>query len=134
MDIVLLAGRILFAVLFILSAVGHLTQTDYMAGYAKSKGLPFAKLSVLGSGVVFGLGGLAIAFGVYGDLAALVLAAVLLPTAFIFHTFWKETDPQAKSMTQIMFNKDIALAGAALALAYAFSVAPGLTITGPLFN
>jgi uncharacterized membrane protein YphA (DoxX/SURF4 family) len=134
MDVVLLVGRILFAVLFILSAVGHLTQTEYMTGYAKSKGLPFAKLSVLGSGVVFLLGGLAIAFGVYGDLAALVLAAVLVPTAFVFHTFWKETDAQAKSMAQISFNKDIALAGAALALAFAFSVAPTLTITGPLFN
>ncbi len=134
MDIVLLVGRILFAALFILSAVGHLTQTDYMAGYAKSKGLPFAKLNVLASGVVFLLAGLAIAFGVYGDIASLVIAAVLVPTALIFHTFWKETDPQAKAMTQIMFNKDIALAGAALALAFAFHAAPALTVTGPLFS
>jgi uncharacterized membrane protein YphA (DoxX/SURF4 family) len=62
-DIVLLVGRILFVLLFVLSAVGHFAQTDYMAGYAKSKGLPFAKLNVLASGVVFGLAGLAIAFG-----------------------------------------------------------------------
>lgn len=134
MDIVLLVGRILFAALFILSAVGHLTQTEYMTGYAKSKGLPFAKLSVIGSGVLFGLGGLAIATGVYGDIASLAIAAVLVPTAFLFHTFWSETDPQAKSMTQIMFNKDIALAGAALALAFAFSTDPGLTVTSSLLG
>lgn len=134
MDIVLLVGRILFAALFILSAVGHLTQTEYMAGYARSKGLPFAKLNVIASGVVFLLAGLAIALGVYGDIASLVIAAILVPTALVFHTFWKETDPQAKAMTQIMFNKDIALAGAALALAFAFHAAPALTVTGPLFS
>lgn len=133
MDIVLLVGRILFSVLFVLSAVGHLTQTDYMAGYAKSKGVPFAKLSVIGSGVVFGLGGLAIILGVYGDLAGVILAAVLVPTAFLFHTFWKETDPQAKATAQISFNKDLALVGAALVLAYAFSTNPGLTLTNGLF-
>lgn len=133
MDIVLLVGRILFVLLFLLSAVGHFAQTDYMAGYAKSKGLPFAKLNVLASGLVFALAGLAIAFGVYGDLAGVVLALVLVPTALIFHTFWKETDAQAKAMTQIMFNKDLALAGGALALAFAFSTNPGLTLTNGLF-
>ncbi|TCJ28312.1 DoxX family protein [Nocardioides jejuensis] len=132
MDIVLLVGRILFVVLFLLSAVGHFAQTDYMAGYAKSKGLPFAKLNVLASGLVFGLAGLAIAFGVYGDLAGIVLALVLVPTALIFHTFWKESG-EAKAMTQIMFNKDLALAGGALALAFAFSTNPGLTLTNGLF-
>ncbi|MDO7868099.1 DoxX family protein [Nocardioides jiangxiensis] len=132
MDIVLLVGRILFVVLFLLSAVGHFAQTDYMAGYAKSKGLPFAKLNVLASGLVFGLAGLAIAFGVYGDLAGIVLALVLVPTALIFHTFWKEQG-EAKAMTQIMFNKDLALAGGALALAFAFSTNPGLTLTNGLF-
>lgn len=133
MDIVLLVGRILFAALFVFSAIGHLTQTSYMAGYAQSKGLPFPKLNVLGSGVLFAVAGLAIVFGVYGDLAGVALAIVLVPTAIIFHNFWKETDPQAKAMTQISFNKDIALAGAALALAFAFAQNPGLTLTNGLF-
>ncbi|MCE5289571.1 MAG: DoxX family protein [Nocardiaceae bacterium] len=132
MDIVLLVGRILFAALFLGSAVGHLTQTDGMAGYAQAKGVPFAKLSVQLSGVVLALGGLSVLFGIYGEIGSLLLALFLLPTAFLFHNFWTETDPQAKQMAQVSFNKDIALAGAALALAWVFAQGPGLAITSPL--
>ena len=35
-------------------------------------------------------------------------------TAVTMHQFWKESDAQAKMNTQIQFNKDLALAGAAL--------------------
>jgi uncharacterized membrane protein YphA (DoxX/SURF4 family) len=40
MDVVLLIGRVLFVALFLGSAVNHLTQSEGMAGYAASKGLP----------------------------------------------------------------------------------------------
>lgn len=133
MDIVFLIGRILFVAIFVASALGHFTQTDYMAGYAASKGVPAAKLATLGSGVLLAVGALSVLLGVYGDLGALLLAVFLVPTAFVMHTFWKESDPQAKAMTQIAFNKDISLAGAALAFIVVFAeVAPGLTLTGPL--
>ena len=34
MNVVFLIARILFAFIFLLSAMGHLTQTEAMAGYA----------------------------------------------------------------------------------------------------
>ena len=37
------------------------------------------------------------------------------------HQFWKETDPQAKMQEQIGFNKDLALAGGALAFYVLFA-------------
>ena len=52
----------------------------------------------------------------------------------MMHNFWKETEPQAKQMEMIQFNKDIALAGAALAFIWIFSIDPDLTLTGPLFD
>ena len=43
MEILLLVGRLFFALLFIGSGIGHLRQTAAMAGYASSKGVPAAK-------------------------------------------------------------------------------------------
>ena len=134
MDVVLLLGRILFGALFLGSAMGHLTQTDAMAGYASSKGVPMAKAAVFGSGILLVIGGLSVILGVWGDLGAMLLFLFLVPTAVMMHDFWKEEDPQAKQMEMIQFNKDIALAGAALAFVWIFSVDPDLTLTGSLFD
>jgi putative oxidoreductase len=136
MDVIALIGRILFVFLFFGSAVGHLTQTTAMAGYAASKGVPSAKAATFGSGVLMIIAGLMLLLGVWADLGALLLVLFLLPTAFLMHNFWKETDPQAKQMEMIAFNKDVALAGGALMFFGLYAGAGselGLTITGPLF-
>ncbi|WP_280267209.1 DoxX family protein [Nocardia wallacei] len=136
MDVVVLIGRILFVVLFLGSAFGHLTQPDAMVPYAESKGVPAAKPAVVGSGVLQVLGALSILLGVWADLGALLLLVFLVPTAVLMHPFWKESDAQAKQTEMIQFNKDLALAGAALMLFAFFAHVSdlGLTITGPLFS
>lgn len=136
MDVIALIGRILFVALFIGSAVGHLTQTEAMAGYAASKGVPQAKLATLGSGVLMLVGALSVLLGVWADLGALLLVVFLVPTALLMHAFWKETDAQTKQLEMVSFNKDISLAGAALIIfgLYAgYGENLGLTITDPLF-
>jgi uncharacterized membrane protein YphA (DoxX/SURF4 family) len=136
MDVVALIGRILFAALFLGSAFGHLTQSEAMAGYASSRGVPQARLAVLGSGVLILVGGLLVLLGIWMDLGALLLVVFLIPTAVLMHAFWKETDPMAKQTEMVAFQKDIALAGAALiifALYSGYSADLGITITGPLF-
>lgn len=137
MDVVALIGRILFVILFLGSAFGHLTQTKTMAGYASSKGVPAAQPAVLVSGVVMLVGALMVLLGLWADLGALLLVVFLLPTAFLMHAFWKETDAQAKQMEMIQFQKDLALGGAALLIfALIVKLGPdlGLTITDPLFK
>lgn len=137
MDVLVLIGRILFSFLFLNSAVGHLTQTQGMAGYAKSKGVPSAQALVIVTGLMLAAGGLMVLLGIWADLGALILAAFLIPTAIIMHGFWKESDAQAKMMEMTQFNKDLALGGASLMLLALFSaIGPelGLTITGPLFD
>lgn len=121
MEIIFLVGRILFAIIFVASALGHLTATSAMAGYAKSKRVPAAKAATILSGIVMIVGALLVATGYYGDLGALLLVAFLLPTAFLMHAYWKETDPMAKMNEQISFNKDISLAGAALIIFYVYA-------------
>lgn len=136
MDVFVLIGRILFAFLFLGSAFGHLTQGKAMAGYVESRGVPLAKVAVPASGVVLLVGGLMVLLGVWADLGALLLVVFLVPTAVLMHAFWKETDSQSKQMEMIQFNKDMALAGAALMMFAFFAHVDdlGLTITGPLFS
>lgn len=136
MDVVALVGRILFVALFLGSAVGHLTQAEAMSGYAASKGVPQAKLATLASGVLIAVGALMVLLGLWLDLGALLLVLFLVPTAVLMHAFWKETDATARQMEMIQFQKDLALAGAALlilALYSGYGEELGLTITGPLF-
>ncbi|CAL9567516.1 DoxX family membrane protein [Streptomyces sp. enrichment culture] len=137
MDILVLIGRILFALPFLAFAANHLTKTHYMAGYAQSKGLPAPKPATLLSGVLLLLGGLSILLGVWADLGALLLLVFLIPTALVMHAFWKEDTPDGRQAEMTHFLKDIGLAGAALMLLAFFSFVGdelGLTVTGPLFD
>ena len=114
MEIVFLIGRILFAFMFVMSGVNHLTKADHMVGYAQFKGVPSPKLAVQGSGVVLLLGGLSVILGVWADLGAIVLAAILVIMAVKMHNFWAIEDPQAKQADMIGFMKNISMAGGAV--------------------
>ena len=113
-EIALVAGRVLFALLFISSGVNHFTKNSAMTAYAEYKKIPMAKIAVYVSGLMILLGGIYIALGFYADLGALLIAVFLIPTAFLMHAFWKESDATAKSNEMIAFFKDLSLAGAAL--------------------
>jgi putative oxidoreductase len=136
MDIVLVIGRVLFALLFISSGLAHFTQRDAMTGYAQFKKVPAAKFSVLLSGLVILLGGIYIAFGIYADLGALLLAIFLIPSAFMMHNFWTIEDAQAKQGEMINFMKNLSLAGAALILFALLATGTefGPTVTESFFN
>ena len=138
MDWVLLAARIVFAYLFVNAGINHVRHRAMMAGYAGSKGLPFPALAVPGSGVVIFAGGLLIALGAWADLGGLLIAAFLVPTAILMHAFWKVEVPMERMNDRVHFEKDVALAGAALAFFYLFNQfgpAIGLTIgDGRLFG
>lgn len=113
MDIVLLIARILFAFMFVMSGINHLTKTDAMTGYAQFKKVPAAKLSVQLSGILMALGGLSIILGVYLDLGAIVLAVILVAMAVKMHDFWA-ADEASKQTEMIGFLKNISMAGGAL--------------------
>jgi len=134
MDVVFLIGRILFAYLFLGSAVGHLMKSSDMAGYAGSRGIPAPRAMVLATGVQLLVGGLMVLIGVWGDAVSLLLALFLVGAAFLMHPFWKESDPMGRQMEMVQFNKDVALAGAALAFFWVFQNGVDLTITDGLFS
>ncbi len=136
MNAVLVIGRIMFALIFINSGISHLTKLEAMTGYATYKKVPAAKLSVIVSGLMILIGGLYVAFGVYADLGALLIALFLIPAAFMMHAFWKESDATAKQNETIGFFKDLSLAGAALVIFALVGAGAdfGPSITGAFFN
>ena len=114
MDIIMIIGRVLFALMFVTGGLNHFTKAQAMTGYAQFKKVPAAKASVLLSGLVLLLGGLSVILGVYADLGALALAVALLAMALKMHDFWAQSDPQAKQTETIAFFKNVSMAGAAL--------------------
>ena len=113
-----LIGRIFFSMIFIMSGVGHLMKLEETAGYAQSKGIPAPKAAAALSGAVILIGGVLVLVGWTRFIGAGLLFFFLVPTAFLMHPFWKETDPTAKQNEMAHFLKVIGLAGAALLIAY----------------
>ena len=114
MDIVMIIGRVLFALMFLAGGLNHFTKSKDMVGYAQFKKVPAAQAAVLLSGVVLVLGGLSVILGIYADLGSLALAVALLVMALKMHDFWAQADPQAKQTETIAFFKNVSMAGAAL--------------------
>lgn len=119
MDAVLIIGRILMGLLFVLSSIGHLTETASLTDYAKYKKVPFPQPSVVASGLVFLFCGVGVAVGVYPTISAFVLAALLVPTTVLFHKFWGAGSKDEADTERIAFNKNVAIIGGLLAIAVA---------------
>lgn len=118
MDVLLLIGRILLSLIFIMSGINHLTKAGDMAQYAGSKNVPAPKAAVIVSGLLMLLGGLSVAFGYMVETGAVLLLIALIPITIMMHDFWKVEDPQTKMVEMTMFMKNVALIGAALILLY----------------
>lgn len=75
MDEVLLAGRIVFAAFFVYSGFGHFQRHKMMVEYTRQAKVPLPELAVPVTGLLLVAGGLGVGLGVWGDLAALLIAA-----------------------------------------------------------
>jgi putative oxidoreductase len=111
-----LVGRILFAVIFIVAAPRHFSREGIE--HAAELGVPFAGVLVPLSGAMALLGGLSIALGYQAQVGAWMLVAFLVPVTFAMHAFWKNADPVAFHTQQAMFAKNLAMLGAALLIAH----------------
>lgn len=130
MDLLLIIGRALFALLWVGAGFAHFKNLDAMTGYATYKKVPAAKLAVLGSGLAFLVAGILILLGAWIDLAAALIAVTVILAAIIFHQFWRESDAETKMQEQMAFNKDLALSGAAIIL-FALVAGGAVTDFGP---
>ena len=103
-----LGGRLLIAAIFVMSGWGKIngyagTQAYMQAMHVPGGLLPFVILVEVG-------GGIAIVLGLFTRIAALALAVFCVLTAVLFHG-------AADQINQIMFMKNLGLAGGFLFLA-----------------
>ncbi|TGQ52058.1 DoxX family protein [Mesorhizobium sp. M1C.F.Ca.ET.193.01.1.1] len=109
----ILLGRVLLAVIFLLSGFGKLTAISGTAGYFGALGLPLPTVTAIVVGLIELLGGLAILVGFQTRAAAWVLAIFTVATGLVAHTGW------ADQMQMIQFLKNLAIAGGFIMLASA---------------
>lgn len=116
-----LLGRILLAIVFIMSGFDKIGGFEGTVGYIASKGLPMPQvLAALTILVELG-GGILLVVGWKARWAALALAVFCLLAAFIFHNFWAM--PEAEKMAQsTSFWKNVTIAGGMLMV---FAFGPG---------
>lgn len=103
-------GRVLLALMFILAGFQKLTSIDGTAGYIASGGLPFPALLAVLVGLLELVGGLMIAIGFQARAAALALGLFTLAASVLFHKFWAVPAEQAM-VQQLMFMKNLSVAG-----------------------
>ena len=110
-----LIGRLLIALLFVPAGISKIGGFDGTVGYIASKGLPAPSLgAVIAILVEVGLG-LALAFGFKARAAALVLAIFSVVSGIFFHNYWA-MDAAQVMVNQIMFMKNLAIAGGLLSV------------------
>jgi len=110
-SVTILLGRILLAVIFLLSGFGKLTAIAGTAGYFGSLGLPLPTVTAIVVGLIELLGGLAILVGFQTRTVAWVLAVFTIATGLVAHMNW------ADQMQMINFLKNLAITGGFLVLA-----------------
>jgi putative oxidoreductase len=106
----IVAGRVLLALMFVLSGLGKLSNIAGTAGYIASSGLPGAAALAVLVGAFEILAGLALAFGFMARPAALALGLFTLLASALFHNYWAAPADQ-QFVQQLMFMKNLAVAG-----------------------
>ena len=108
---VVLLGRLLFALIFIMSGSNHFAKQTI--AYAVSQGVPLASLAVPFSGLIAIGGGLSSLIAYRARIGAWLVVLFLVPVTFMMHNFWAVADPMMKQMQMITFFKNVSMIGAA---------------------
>src|SRR3954468_10128551 len=104
----------MMASMFITGGVDALRNPGPRQAAATRAGLENAEQLVRANAAAMVVGGLALATGKLPRLSALALAGTLVPTTFVGHPFWTETDKAARKQQQIHFFKNVSMLGGLL--------------------
>jgi uncharacterized membrane protein YphA (DoxX/SURF4 family) len=107
-------ARPLMASMFVTGGVDTLRNPGPRTALATGAGLENADQLVRINGATMIVGGLALATGKLPRLSALALAGSLVPTTYVGHAFWTETDKAKKKQQQIHFFKNVSMLGGLL--------------------
>lgn len=92
------------------------------------------ELLVRANGVVMVTAGAMLALGKAPRVAAVALAASLLPTTVAAHAYWREEDPDTRAAQKVQFLKNLGLLGGLALAAVDTEGRPGLAYRAHLAN
>ena len=110
------AGRVLFSLLFVMAGFAHFSSQEIAV--AASQGVPLASIAVPISGIMAVLGGLSIALGYKARWGAALIILFLIPVTIMMHNFWSVSDPMRLQIEKAMFLKNVTMLGGALVISY----------------
>ena len=108
---VVLLGRLLFVLIFLMAGVTHFLKPTI--GFAESQGVPLASIVVPLSGILAALGALSILLGYKAKMGGWLIAIFLIGVTPM-HKFWAISDPMMRQMQMVMLLKNLAMLGGAL--------------------
>ena len=106
-------GRLLLALMFILSGFGKLGNIQGTAAFIASGGLPAPTALTTTVGALELFDGLALVVGYQVRLAGLALGLFTVAASVVFHAWWSVPADQ-QFVTQLLFMKNISVAGGML--------------------
>ncbi|MBL8326710.1 MAG: DoxX family protein [Rubrivivax sp.] len=119
---VVVAARVLLALMFILAGFNKFGALAGTAGYIASKGLPLPSVLAFLTAALEVVAGIALAVGFNARWAALALAVFTLLATVLFHNYWAMPADQ-QYMQQLMFMKNLSVTGGLL-MVFAFGAGP----------
>ena len=115
-DALNLFGRLSIAVMFLPAGFSKVTGFEGAVGYFTSLGIIAPVLVLILTIILEIAGGLALIVGYKTRMTAMLLAVFTLAASVTGHAFWAAT-PETAFMEQLLFFKNIAIAGGLLILA-----------------
>jgi len=113
-DYLVLVGRQLFAMIFMIASAGHFTPAQI--ALAAEHGVLMATVLVPISGVIALLGGLSVLFGYRARVGGCLLGVFLVPVTLFMHNFWAAPDAATFRLQLLLFIRNVALLGCACQL------------------
>jgi putative oxidoreductase len=110
-DVGALVGRILMALIFLLSGINKFIQPAMMLAYMRMNGVPAAQPLLYLTAIVEVVGGLALLIGFRARWAALLVFLWLIPVTLMMHAI------PGGQMNQVEVMKNLAIMGGLLVLA-----------------
>ena len=114
MDLLFLAGRVLFGGLFLYNGLNHFLHYEATRGYTAYKHVPLPAVATIVSGVWLLTGGASVVTGFRPEIGLCLIGAFLVVVTPKMHDFWTVTDPTQRMGQFINVQKNVALLGAAL--------------------
>jgi putative oxidoreductase len=106
-----LVGRILMALIFLVSAYGKITGFDQTIDTMMARGMPMTQALLTCAIVIEVVAGLLLIVGWKTEWAAFALLAFLVPATLYFHNYWTYPQEQVRNQRN-HFMKNLTIGGA----------------------